>query len=127
MYDMAGGTTATATDADVGSGGGSGGEVGGEAGIAAAAGVVSGGGSSEEVGPEANAELGKDEAYCNYACENAVMTAEEAEKGYCSGRRCKNKLHHFCFLAHAGEAADDLGLYTRFCQACWALQPIQNA
>ena len=59
---------------------------------------------------------------CCYACEDPVLTAEEAENGYCDGRRCKAKMHPSCFLRHAGEAGAALGDLACFCQACWANQ-----
>jgi hypothetical protein len=59
---------------------------------------------------------------CCYACDDAVLTAEEVENGYCSGRRCKAKMHPMCFLHHAGEAGAALGDLVCFCQACWAAQ-----
>ena len=57
---------------------------------------------------------------CDYACERAEMTDADVLAGYCSGRRCKSKLHHFCFLGHAGVAVEALSAGTRFCRACWA-------
>ena len=59
---------------------------------------------------------------CDWACDDPVMTAEEGSNGYCSGRRSKAKMHHFCFLKHAGEAGLELGCYMRYCRACWAEQ-----
>ena len=49
------------------------------------------------------------------------MTDAEIEFGHCSGRQCKIKMHHMCFLqAHADDSrADNLGLYTRYCKKCW--------
>ena len=57
---------------------------------------------------------------CDWACAEPELTPREALHSYCSGRRCKKKVHHFCFLGHAGEAGEDLGIATCFCQACWA-------
>ena len=59
---------------------------------------------------------------CCYACAEPVMTDEEVEHGYCSGRRCKAKMHPACFSLHAGEAGAALDDVTAFCQACWAQQ-----
>ena len=59
---------------------------------------------------------------CDYECQGAEMTPAEISAGYCSGRRCKSKLHHFCFLAHAGVAGEGLDSGTRYCRACWAKQ-----
>lgn len=59
---------------------------------------------------------------CCYACAQPEMTDEEVEVGYCSGRRCKAKMHAVCFSLHAGEAGTRLDDITAFCQACWAKQ-----
>ena len=57
---------------------------------------------------------------CDWACDQPEMTAEEVEVGYCSGRRCKVKMHPECFLRHAGAAGAALDDLTCFCKACWA-------
>jgi hypothetical protein len=59
---------------------------------------------------------------CDWACDHPEMTTEEVELGYCSGRRCKAKMHPECFLKHTGEAGAALGDITCFCRACWAAQ-----
>lgn len=74
-------------------------------------------GDADEVMPAPKVLTEATEICCDWACENAAMTALEVEHGYCSSRRCKRKLHHRCFLAHAGEAAEGLNMSTRFCQA----------
>jgi hypothetical protein len=79
-------------------------------------------GDEDEVMPAAKLPTVSTAVLCDWACTDAVMTAREAEHGYCSGRRCKAKMHHFCFLHHAGEAWEALGCFTRFCKACWAQQ-----
>ena len=75
----------------------------------------------DEVMPAAKA-IPSNEVRCDYACTHAVLTAEEVEVGYCSGRRCKAKMHPECFLAHSGEAGTALGDLVCFCRACWAAQ-----
>ena len=80
-------------------------------------------GPEDEVMPIARvaaAERLKAPMLCCYACDDAVLTAEEVENGYCSGRRCKAKMHPACFLRHAGEAGAARGDLECFCQACWA-------
>jgi hypothetical protein len=62
------------------------------------------------------------EIRCDWACAHPVLTAEEIEVGYCSGRRCKAKMHPECFLHHTGEAGAACGDLICFCQACWAKQ-----
>ena len=55
-------------------------------------------------------------------CDFPEMTADEIDLGYCSGRRCKAKMHPDCFLRHAGEGGAALDNLTCFCQRCWAAQ-----
>ena len=75
----------------------------------------------DEVMPAA--KVGVDKVIlCDWACDEPEMTSEEVELGYCSGRRCKAKMHATCFLRHAGEAGAALNDVTCFCQACWAKQ-----
>ena len=62
------------------------------------------------------------EIRCAWGCADAVMTPEEIELGYCSGRRCKAKMHPECFLAHTGDAGAAVGDLDCFCPACWATQ-----
>ena len=57
---------------------------------------------------------------CDYDCEHPVMTPEEALAGFCSGRRCKAKVHHFCFIQAVGERAEAFSSSTRYCKSCWA-------
>lgn len=59
---------------------------------------------------------------CAWACECSEMTVEEVELGYCSGRRCKAKMHPACFLHHTREAGAALGDLVCFCLGCWAQQ-----
>ena len=59
---------------------------------------------------------------CMGGCDNPELTAEEVDLGYCSGRRCKAKMHPECFLRHAGEAGGALDDLTCFCRGCWAAQ-----
>ena len=65
-------------------------------------------------------------ALCDWACLGGCdfpeMTADEIDLGYCSGRRCKSKMHPDCFLRHAGEGGAALDDLTIFCQRCWAAQ-----
>ena len=65
-------------------------------------------------------------ALCDWAplggCPHPEMLPEEVALGYCSGRRCKAKMHPECFLRHAGAAAAALDDVTCFCQGCWAKQ-----
>ena len=77
--------------------------------------------AADEVMPAAKAKSSL-EIRCDWACAHPVMTAAEIEVGYCSGRRCKAKMHHGCFMCHTGEAGAALGDLVRFCQACWAKQ-----
>jgi hypothetical protein len=79
-------------------------------------------GDADEVMPVAKPPTVSTVVLCDWGCTDAVMTVSEALHGYCSGRRCKAKMHHFCFLNHAGEAGEALDGCTRFCQACWAHQ-----
>ena len=75
----------------------------------------------DEVMPAA--KVGVDKVIlCDWACDEPEMTSEEVELGYCSGRRCKAKMHATCFLRHAGEAGAALNEVTCFCQACWVKQ-----
>ena len=60
------------------------------------------------------------EVRCAWDCAHAVLTPEEIEVGYCSGRRCKAKMHPECFLAHTGDAGAAVGDLDCFCPACWA-------
>ena len=53
-------------------------------------------------------------ALCDWACAVPELTAEEEEHGYCSGRRCKAKMHPACFLAFVGEVGAALGDLTCF-------------
>ena len=78
-------------------------------------------GGAEEVMPVPRVWVST-EVRCDWACADAVLTAEEIEVGYCSGRRCKAKMHPECFLHHAGEAGAALGDLVCFCRACWATQ-----
>ena len=59
---------------------------------------------------------------CDWGCDAPEMTAAEIELGYCSGRRCKAKMHPACFLRHAGAAGAALDDVTCFCRSCWAQQ-----
>ena len=59
---------------------------------------------------------------CDWGCDAPEMTATEIELGYCSGRRCKAKMHPACFLRHAGAAGAALDDVTCFCRSCWAQQ-----
>ena len=77
--------------------------------------------TADEVMPAAKAKASI-EIRCDWACAHPVLTAEEVEVGYCSGRRCKAKMHPECFLYHTGEAGKALGDLVCFCQACWAKQ-----
>ena len=77
-------------------------------------------GDEDEVMPAPRALPLSAEVRCDWACEDAVMTEEQIEVGYCSGRRCKAKMHPECFLRHAGEAAAALDNLTCFCRGCWA-------
>ena len=77
---------------------------------------------ADEVMPIAKPAATEAPTLCDWACEDPEMTEDEVVNGYCSGRRCKSKMHHFCFLGHAGEAGEALGSYTRYCRACWAEQ-----
>lgn len=78
-------------------------------------------GNEDEVMPAPRARA-PDETRCCWACDDPAMTPEEVELGYCSGRRCKAKMHPECFLSHAGEAGEALDCYTCFCPTCWATQ-----
>ena len=60
------------------------------------------------------------EVRCAWDCAHAVLTPEEIEVGYCSGRRCKAKMHPECFLAHTGDAGAAVGDLDCFCPTCWA-------
>ena len=77
---------------------------------------------ADEVMPAARQVAEPSATLCDWACASPEMTEEEALFGYCSARRCKAKLHHFCFLHHAGEAGEALSCGTRFCRSCWAKQ-----
>jgi hypothetical protein len=79
-------------------------------------------GDADEVMPAAKPPAAQSETLCCWACDDPVMTTEEVELGYCSGRRCKAKMHPECFLLNAGEAGEALDCITTFCQACWAQQ-----
>ena len=57
---------------------------------------------------------------CDWACAHPEMTADEVEHGYCSGRRCKAKMHPECFLCNTGEAGAALGDLLCYCRSCWA-------
>ena len=77
--------------------------------------------AADEVMPAAKAIVAR-VTLCDWACECPEMTAEEVELGYCSGRRCKAKMHPACFLHHTGAAGAAVGDLDCFCQACWAKQ-----
>ena len=76
---------------------------------------------ADEVMPVAKAKAAA-VTLCAWACECSEMTVEEVELGYCSGRRCKAKMHPACFLHHTGEAGAALGDLVCFCPGCWAQQ-----
>jgi len=78
-------------------------------------------GTADKVMPAAK-DITSKEVRCDYACTHPVLTDDEIEVGYCSGRRCKAKMHPECFLAHSGEAGAALGDLVCFCRACWAAQ-----
>ena len=76
--------------------------------------------AADEVMPAARPPASSRVVLCDWACDCPEMTAEEVEVGYCSGRRCKAKMHPECFLRHAGEGGAALDDLTCFCQGCWA-------
>ena len=78
--------------------------------------------AADEVMPAAKPRAAEGATLCDWACDHPEMTTEEVELGYCSGRRCKAKMHPACFLRHTGEAGAALGDLTCFCRACWAAQ-----
>ena len=78
--------------------------------------------TADEVMPTAKPSAQKGATLCVWACDHPEMTTAEVDLGYCSGRRCKAKMHHECFLRHTGEAGAALGNITRFCRECWAAQ-----
>ena len=77
--------------------------------------------AADEVMPAAKPRAQTAAILCDWACDHH-MTDEEVELGYCSGRRCKAKMHAACFLRHAGAAGEALDDVTCFCQGCWAKQ-----
>ena len=76
--------------------------------------------TADEVMPAAKPRAEASATLCDWACAHPEMTAEEVEHGYCSGRRCKAKMHPECFLRHSGEAGAALGDLVCYCRACWA-------
>jgi hypothetical protein len=77
---------------------------------------------TDEVMPAAKPLVASNVTLCDWECEQPEMTDEEVVHGYCSGRRCKAKMHPECFLRHAGAAGAALDDVTCFCRGCWAQQ-----
>lgn len=70
----------------------------------------------DEVMPVSQVRVAAAEARCDWGCEQPTLSAAEQVGGYCSGRRCKAKMHHLGCVVRACEARVALGCDTRFCQ-----------